>query len=63
MSRSALNTINLTSKAKDAAIILGQNIRQARLRRNIRQTDLAKRLGVSPVTIGKLEKGSPSVGL
>ncbi|MFI3270621.1 MAG: helix-turn-helix transcriptional regulator [Pseudomonadota bacterium] len=63
MSRSAPSTLHLTRQAREAASTLGQNIRQARLRRSMTQVDLAKRLSVSPVTIGNLEKGNVSVGL
>ena len=37
----------------------GGNIRTARLRRNWRQDDLARRLGVSRALVAQLERGSP----
>ncbi|MGE4291475.1 MAG: helix-turn-helix domain-containing protein [Desulfovibrio sp.] len=58
------NAINaITRKAEDALRALGSNVRLARLRRRITQKDLAERMSVSPVTVAKLEKGDPSVGL
>lgn len=42
---------------------LGRNIRIARLRRNLRLTDLADRVGVSRYTMADIEKGKPSAGI
>ncbi|WP_285905160.1 helix-turn-helix domain-containing protein [Pseudodesulfovibrio pelocollis] len=53
----------LTTTARDRLAEMGGNIRKARTRRGITQKDLALRTSVSPVTIGKLEKGDPTVGL
>jgi transcriptional regulator with XRE-family HTH domain len=42
---------------------LGQRLRAARLKRNWTLADVAQRIGVTPVTLGRLEKGDPSVGV
>ena len=51
----------------DKAVLrhLGQRLRQARLRRNLSQQELADRVGVTRQTILSIERGryNPSVGL
>jgi transcriptional regulator with XRE-family HTH domain len=42
---------------------VGENIRLARLRRNISSSLQAERAGISRPTLGNIEKGSPSVSL
>jgi len=42
---------------------LGERLRLARLRRRISLVDLAARVGVSRITLRRLEKGDPTVGL
>lgn len=42
---------------------LGADIRAARLRRRIALQDFAERVGVSPRTIARLEKGDEGVGI
>ncbi|MBO4513465.1 MAG: helix-turn-helix domain-containing protein [Victivallales bacterium] len=42
---------------------LGENIRLARLRRNITAKLEAERAGISIVTLSQIEKGSPTVSL
>jgi len=42
---------------------LGRNIRTARLRRKLRMSDLAERVGVSRYLISDVEKGKPSTGI
>jgi DNA-binding XRE family transcriptional regulator len=42
---------------------LGRNIRTARLRRNMRISDLAERVGVSRYTLSDIEKGKPSTSV
>ena len=42
---------------------LGENIKLARLRRNISSSLQAKRAGISRPTLSMIEKGSPSVSL
>jgi transcriptional regulator with XRE-family HTH domain len=50
-------------KSRVALKRLGQDIRDARLRRSMAVTDLAVRAGVSPNTILRLEHGEPGVGI
>jgi len=53
----------LSPLALDLLERLGQGIRTARSRRDIRQEDLARRASMSRVRLRKLEKGDPTVGL
>jgi transcriptional regulator with XRE-family HTH domain len=39
----------------------GENIRYARLRRNLSMESIAERAGISRATLGKVENGDPSV--
>lgn len=50
-------------KSKSALEGLGQNIRNARLRRGIAVADLAVRAGTSPSSVTRLERGDPGVGI
>ena len=50
-------------KAKLALERLGQDIRNARLRRGIAVADLAVRAGTSPSSIARLERGDPGVAI
>ena len=59
---------NLTSETTPAAVVravarLGQNIAQARIRRGLRQVDLAKKTGLAPGTLKRIEEGSPTTAL
>lgn len=51
----------LTPSAQRALRNLGESIRIARVRRRIRQRDMAMRMGVSIVTLRALEKGDSGV--
>ena len=42
---------------------LGKNIRTARLRRKLRQAELAERMGVSRFLVADLERGKPTTGV
>ena len=42
---------------------LGRNIRTSRLRRKLRITDVAARMGVSRFTVADLEKGKPGTSM
>ncbi len=42
---------------------LGENIRLARLRRNLSSSMLAERAGMSRMTLNSIEKGEPTVSL
>lgn len=50
-------------KAKSALERLGQDIRNARLRRSITVADLAVRAGTSPSSVARLERGDPGVAI
>lgn len=41
------------------SVDLGQAIRRARTARHMQQADLAERLGVSRMTVSRLERGEP----
>jgi len=53
----------LSLEAKNALILLGQRIKEERLKRNEKQSRFAVRLGVSVPTLRKLESGDPTVSL
>jgi transcriptional regulator with XRE-family HTH domain len=53
----------LSTRAGEAARLLGLQIRAARIERRWTVDELATRAGVSHVTISKLERGDPSVKL
>lgn len=63
MGRRPKATNALTEKSVEALRKLGANIKTARIRRRITQKELAERMSASPVTVSRLEKGDPSVGL
>lgn len=50
-------------KVKPALQRLGQDVRNARLRRRIAIADLALRAGTSPSTVARLERGDPGVAI
>lgn len=50
-------------KKKPALERLGQDLRNARLRRGIAVADLAVRAGTSPSSIARLERGDPGVAI
>ena len=59
---------NLTSETTPFAVaraitVLGQNIARARVRRGLRQADLAKKTGLAPGTLRRIEEGSPTTAL
>jgi len=46
-----------------AVTLLGHNIARARIRRGLRQADLAKKTGLAPGTLQRIEQGSPTTAL
>ena len=54
---------SMPPELEDVVLELGRRIRAARLKRNWTLSDVAERIGVTPVTLGRLEKGDPSVGV
>jgi transcriptional regulator with XRE-family HTH domain len=54
---------NTSPYALDAARLLGERIRLARRERRWSQRDLAGRAGITPETVGKVERGSLGVAI
>ena len=48
---------------REALERLGRNIRTARLRRRMRQQQLAQRMGVSRFVVADVERGKPTTGV
>ena len=48
---------------REAAELLGAEVRRARLERRWTVRELAERAGISPTTLQKVERGDPSVSL
>lgn len=57
------NLVNYSPRTIEATELLGTQIRIGRLERRWTVQDLAERVGVSVVTLRKIERGDPSVGL
>lgn len=57
------NPISYSPVVREAALLLGARIRAARLERRWTLNELAERVGVSRPTLGRVERGDPSVGL
>ena len=60
--------VAITDKAAPAAVVraarrLGDNIRTARTRRRLRQSDLARRAGITVPTLRRVEQGSLGTGM
>mgnify|MGYP001557670261 CR=1 FL=1 len=53
----------LSPQALKVLQMLGKHVAKARIRRGIKQADLAKRTGMSHVRLRKIERGDPTVGL
>jgi transcriptional regulator with XRE-family HTH domain len=58
-----MKTDRYSPRTLEAAKLLGAEIRIARLERRWTAHELAERVGVSVVTLRKIERGDPSVGL
>lgn len=54
---------NFHPATTEAARLLGAQIRLARIRRRFTQAELAERVGVSALTMSKIERGDLSVAL
>ncbi|MEX2540470.1 MAG: helix-turn-helix domain-containing protein [Trueperaceae bacterium] len=63
MPRVAVSQDSAPRKVVAVARRLGSNIRTARLRRQIRQEDLAKQAGITAPTLRKVEEGYLGTGL
>lgn len=57
------STTILGTEERESLRKLGIGIKLARLRRDLKQEDLALRMGVSRSAVVNLEKGAPGVGL
>lgn len=55
--------VNYSPRTIEAAELLGTQVRIGRLERRWTVQELAERVGVSVVTLRKIERGDPSVGL
>lgn len=62
MSKTTTSTL-LPRRAKQSLVIVGEQIRCARLRRNLTIEQIAERAGCSEPTILRIEKGNPSVAM
>lgn len=54
---------NYSPRTSEAAELLGTQVRIGRLERRWTAQELAERVGISVVTLRKIERGDPSVGL
>ena len=63
MPRQNLNPDTMPLIVDRAIRRLGQNIARARIRRNLKQADLAKKTGLALGTLKRVEAGSPTTAL
>ncbi|MCH5226658.1 MAG: helix-turn-helix domain-containing protein [Muribaculaceae bacterium] len=61
----AKNTIGtkLPRKLEEKMKLMGEQIKMARLRRNLSIAQVAERATCSPLTVNRIEKGSPTVSI
>lgn len=62
MSKTTMGT-KLPRKLEDKMKVVGEQIRLARLRRDLSIAQVAERATCSPVTISRVEKGAPTVAV
>lgn len=62
MAKNTMGT-NLPRKLEKKMVIMGEQIKLARLRRNLSIAQVAERATCSPLTISRVEKGSPTVSI
>ena len=62
MSKSTMGT-KLPRKLEEKMKVVGEQIKLARLRRDIRLAQVAERATCSPLTVSRIEKGSPTVAI
>ena len=53
----------LARKLEKTMTIMGEQIKLARLRRNLSIAQIAERATCSPLTVNRIEKGSPTVSM
>lgn len=63
MTRSTFITDQPPGEIERTLVTLGRNIRTARLRRRIKQSDIAERLGVSRSLVARVEQGNPKASI
>ena len=62
MTKSTMGT-KLPRKLEQKMQIVGEQIRLARLRRNLSVAQVAERATCSPLTVSRIEKGAPTVAI
>lgn len=62
MTKSTMGT-RLPCKLEQRMQIVGEQIRLARLRRNLSVAQVAERATCSPLTVSRIEKGAPTVAI
>jgi transcriptional regulator with XRE-family HTH domain len=60
---SSARPLPLSPETAEALVVLGREIRDARLARKLRLDDLSKRAGISVATLKRLEKGDPTLAI
>ena len=56
-------TTAIMPKTKEILVLMGEQIKMARLRRQLSSALVAERAGISRATLCSIEKGSPSVSI
>ena len=62
MSKSTMGT-KLPRKLEEKMKVVGEQIKLARLRRDLSLAQVAERATCSPLTVSRIEKGSPTVAI
>ena len=62
MAKSTMGT-KLPRKLEQKMQVVGEQIKLARLRRNLSVTQVAERATCSPLTVSRIEKGTPTVAI
>ena len=62
MTKSTMGT-KLPRKLEQKMQVVGEQIRLARLRRNLSIAQIAERVTCSPLTVSRIEKGVPTVAI
>lgn len=62
MSKSTMGT-KLPRKLEEIMKVVGEQIKLARLRRDLSLTQVAERATCSPLTVSRIEKGTPTVAI
>jgi transcriptional regulator with XRE-family HTH domain len=63
MPRQIFSTSSAPAAVTETLRLLGRHIVVARTRRGLRQVDLARKAGVAPLTLARVEKGSPTTSI